>query len=495
MIFVMIFSLFIAAIDAFMVLTVLPQIGRDLHVSDATLSWVSTANLLTIAGLQMLAGRLTDFLGQRRALVIGLLIYMASSLCSALSPDFVTLVLARILAGIGMALVSTAAFSIITTVIPEGRYRERAFGALAMKQGVSLVFALTLVGSIADAVGWRGVFWISMVLSGTAAMTAFLAVPPSAAKERIPLSTAPAAALLTMSISCIMWAIAQLSSAGRLHGAAIAFAVAIFGLALFLLREATAPERLIPLTVLRSRGFVVGAITCMLTMAGTVPVFALPNLYMQDVLGYSSAKAGVAMIPFAVASFASGSVTAASLHRWQKRWVAIGGLGCATVGSLLLAMCAPLGAHGGYMLTIGVGGPLVAIGYTVAGVATLALTTNFVAPQQQGTATGVAMMAQYIGSSSGIQLTLGFLSAGSAGATVRSADAFQLPYFIMGAIAFVGLMLCFLKMSSVPRRTVPSTTDLKRVDDQLAPSTPPCRSFAKVRRRYSRTLPREIQQS
>jgi MFS family permease len=163
--------------DFSIVAVALPSIGARLHVPPTSLSWVISAAALSGGGFLIVAGRAADIFGQRACMLVGLSLFATGSLGSALAPDFGVLIAARIVQGLGGAILTPANFSLINTLVPEGAPRHRAMGVFGVMQGLSLVIGLLIGGALTTRFGWRAVFLLNPPIALLAIAITLKAVP------------------------------------------------------------------------------------------------------------------------------------------------------------------------------------------------------------------------------------------------------------------------------------------------------------------------------
>jgi len=382
----------------------LPTIGRDLEIRPALLSWVVSANATLYAGFLIIGGRLTDAFGHRRALGLGLLVFAAGSLLSALSGGIGMLIAARALQGLGAALVSPASFSLINTFLPEGQARRRAFGVFAVMQGLSVIIGLVLGGFLTTVVGWRSVFFLNLpIVAACLALTAAV-LPrgaPTAAKGA--LDNMGGAMLIVASTGVLLAALSNLGEHGL--GSALGLlllAAAGAGFLGFFALEARHPSPLIPPGLLRDAGVRGAGLAVLALIAGFGGLFVLLSLYLQNGLEVSAATTGVRMTPIAFATMAAGACAPALMKRWPLRAVAMAGLMLEVVALALLAAAAPVGDY----LAVAPLAFLAVFGSVTAFVALMALALAAVPADQQGAASGLLFTGQQIGLPAGVVISL-----------------------------------------------------------------------------------------
>ncbi|MGH2743057.1 MAG: MFS transporter, partial [Thermoleophilaceae bacterium] len=335
-------------VDISVIITALPDIHTALNFSSAGLSWVQNAYALTFGGLLLLAGRAADLLGRRRLFMAGVLFFTAASLVCGLAWSPAALLAARVVQGVGAAIMTPTALSIISTTFPEGSERNKALGIWGALGGIGATAAWLIGGPLVDGPGWEWIFFINIPL-GLAA----LALSPVLLRESratvAKRSYDPAGALTsTGALVLLVYALVEAPDTGwgdvrtilLLAGTAVL-------LATFALIESRHPAPLLPLRFLRSRTLV-GANLVML-LAGSV-AFGMPfvlTLYAQQVLGYSALKFGVSSVVLAVAVTVGAIVAQAAVLKLGFRTVAAAGMALMGAGSLLLTQVSVSGSYFG----------------------------------------------------------------------------------------------------------------------------------------------------
>jgi EmrB/QacA subfamily drug resistance transporter len=282
-------------LDGTIVLVALPSIGADLGFSKQGLQWVLSAYALTFGGLLLLGGRVADLLGRRRVFMAGVLFFTAASLMCGLAWSPAALLAARVVQGIGAAIMTPTALSIISTTFPEGSERNKALGIWGALGGIGATAAWLIGGPLVDGPGWQWIFFINVPVGlGAVALSAMILRESRAALTQR--SYDPAGALtVTGALVLLVYAVVEAPDVGwgdvrtilLLAGSAVL-------LSAFALFESRHRAPLVPLRILRSR-MLVGANAVML-LIGTVAVgmpFVL-TLYAQQVLGYSAVSSGSA---------------------------------------------------------------------------------------------------------------------------------------------------------------------------------------------------------
>ena len=442
----------IVTTDFSIVSVALPSIGRRLHIPPAALSWVISASALTFGGCLILAGRAADILGRKRCLVAGLAVFGAGSLTASMAPDLPVLIVARVLQGLGGAILTPASFSLINTLVPEGAPRRRALGVFGIMQGLSLVIGLLIGGAMTTHFGWRSVFLLNPPIAVLAALLALRTVPappPITAADRA--VDWIGAGLVMASMGLVLSAVSLM---GRLGWSAplplglMAAALAAFGL--FFLAESRAPAPLAPLSIFGRRNFAPASLILLLHLAGVGGVFVLTSLYMQSGLKFTALQSGLGMMPYAAAVMLAGQLAAPIMARAPHRAIVIGGFGLYVLGLALLAL---LCGQQNYWLALALGSVVCGFGSTTSFMALMAEATEDVPAAQQGAASAILFTAQQIGVPLGVTLALSVLSAVSS--EIRGQD-FRAGYLAVAALIALGLMISLAGLRPAPTAGAPN---------------------------------------
>jgi EmrB/QacA subfamily drug resistance transporter len=451
-------AFFMVILDGTIVLVALPSIGADLGLSEQGLQWVLSAYALTFGGLLLLGGRAADLLGRRRLFMTGVLFFTAASLMCGLAWSPAALLAARVVQGVGAAIMTPTALSIISTTFPEGSERNKALGIWGALGGIGATAAWLIGGPLVDGPGWEWIFFINIPL-GLAA----LALSPRLLRESRAALTRrsydPAGALtITGALVLLVYALVEAPDVGwGSLQTILLFAGSAMLLAAFALVESRHRAPLVPLRFLRSRTLI-GANAVML-LVGTVAVgmpFVL-TLYAQQVLGYSAAKFGVSSVVLAVAVTAGAIVAQAAVLRVGFRAVAATGMALMGAGCLLLTQVSVGGSYfGDIFFGLLVSGPGIGLAFVTATVAALA----GVAEHESGLASGLSNTALQIGAALGVAIvttiavsrTDDYLAA-NAGADplLGLTEGFQSAFLACAVLAGIGLALALLLLGR-PRK-------------------------------------------
>src|ERR671935_1768715 len=395
---------FMVVLDVAIVNVALPSIRTDLHFSQESLQWVITAYSLLFGGVLLLGGRLADILGRRRLFVAGLVLFTVSSLLDGLAWSEGSLIAFRSLQGLGAALVSPAALSILTTTFSEGRERNLALGIWGAVSGSGGAAGVLLGGALTSALSWSWIFFINVPVGVLVlALSPWLLRETRAGLAHRYFDTAGAASI-TAGLMLLVYAMTRATQ----HGwgttetiGLLAASAALIGA--FFLIEARSQAPLLPLRIFRLRTLSASNLSGLLMGGAIFSQFFLLTLYMQEVLHYSALKTGVAYIGLTLTIIAFSAVAQALVTRIGVRRVLPAGLALSTVALVLFAR---LPVHGNYFIDLfpaflvsGVGlalafvpmsiGALTGVSQADAGIASGLINTN----QQIGGAIGAVAAA------------------------------------------------------------------------------------------------------
>ena len=390
---------FMVVLDIAIVNVALPSIQVDLGFSQENLQWVISAYALVFGGFLLLGGRAADMLGRRRLFLGGLVVFTAASLLAGFAWSEASLLGARAVQGLGAAVITPAALSILSTTFAEGRDRNIALGAWGAVGGFGAVAGVLLGGVLTDALSWEWIFLVNVPV-GVAAFAVAPVLLQESRDARVKRFDVPGALLVTAGLSSLVYAITQAGRDGWLAGQTLA----VFGASLALLAgfvgwELRHPDPLMRFGILRTRtlsganvaGFIMG--TAMFSM------FLMLTLYMQQVLGYSAMKTGVAYLAVAGTAIIWSAVAAQLVTRVGVKPVLVTGMAALTLGLLYFTQVSVGGSYVGDLmpgfLIIGVG-----IGFSFVPISIAALAG--VTPSEAGLASGLINTSQQIGGALGI---------------------------------------------------------------------------------------------
>jgi EmrB/QacA subfamily drug resistance transporter len=394
---------FLGIIDASIVNVALPSIQRSLHFSQQNLQWVASGYILTFGGFLLLGGRLGDLLGRRRVLIAGLTVFALASLTAGLATTSGLLVAARLVQGVGGALMAPAALSELTTTFREGKDRDTAFGAWGAISGVAAAAGVFLGGLLAQGPGWRWVFFINPPIC-VAVIAGALALLPGdrAARNRAATFDTQGAVLITGGVSLLVYSLVRAPVVGwgsvqtvlTLAGSAVLMAA-------FALNERRSRNPLLPFAVLRVKGLVAANVTQLIAFAGFFSMFFFVTLYMQEVLGYAPLKAGAAYLPITAGFVVAGGIASQLITRIGTRPVVVVGCLVAAAGIYYLSR---LPLHGSYVTDMLPGFVVMSLGAGSVFVSIAAAANAGVPGDKAGLAAGLFNASQQVGSALGLAI-------------------------------------------------------------------------------------------
>ncbi|MGH3561482.1 MAG: MFS transporter, partial [Mycobacterium sp.] len=321
-----------ATMDGTIAIVALPKIQNELGLSDAGRSWVITAYVLTFGGLMLLGGRLGDTIGRKRTFIVGVALFAIASALCGIAWDDATLVVARLLQGIGAAIASPTGLALVATTFPKGPARNAAMAVFGAMTGVGSVLGLVVGGALTE-VSWRLAFLVNVPI-GLVMIYLARTVLAETQKERMKLD-ATGAVLATLGCTAAVFAFSIGPEQGWISTITIGSGVvAAAAFVAFALVERTAENPIVPLNLFLDRNRL--ATFAAVFMAGGV-MFTLTviiGLYVQDIMGYSALRAGICFIPFAIAVGIGLGVSSQLVSWFPPRVVVIGG-GILVLGAML----------------------------------------------------------------------------------------------------------------------------------------------------------------
>jgi EmrB/QacA subfamily drug resistance transporter len=294
-------AFFMVMLDATIVTLALPRMRSGLGLTVNEQQWVLSGYLITLGGFLLLAARVGDVLGRKRAFLFGTVVFTAASLAGGLAADPPMLLVARIVQGIGAAVLTPTSLSLITASEADDDHRRRALAIWSITAAAAGTFGLILGGVLTAELNWRWVLFINVPIGAAllaAAVSCLPADPPSAGRGQLDL---PGALSSTLGIGVLTYALSQASSAGW---GSLRVVIALVGAALliawFVRVEATCSRPLIPRSLFRLRSLAVGNLVMLLMGVTMNSAFFFISLYLQQVIGYSPLRSGMAMVPVTV---------------------------------------------------------------------------------------------------------------------------------------------------------------------------------------------------
>ncbi len=434
-----------AALDATVVTIALPTIGRSLGAGLAGLQWVVSGYTLTLAALILLGGSLGDRYGRRRVFLIGAVWFALASLGCAAAPSIGALVAARLLQGVGGALLTPGSLAIISASFPAGE-RGRAIGAWSGLAGIASALGPFVGGWLVEALDWRWIFLINAPVAAVVVAIAVRHVPESSDPATSPHLDVSGAALGTAGLGAITYAVITGGERGATPVVVVAGVVGALALVGFVAVERSSPQPMLPLSIFGSRQFTAVNVVTFAVYAALGGLFFFLVLHLQIVAGFSPLLAGTALLPITVIMLGLSARMGAVAHRTGPRMPMAFGSVVAACGLLLLTRIGPQATYLGDVLpavaVFGLGLSLV-----VAPLTTTALATA--TSRHSGVASGVN---NAIARSAGL-LAVAILpvAAGLTGESYRDPHKFMAGFttamLICAALLVVGAVLSAVLIS------------------------------------------------
>ena len=404
---------FMVVLDIAIVNVALPSIQVDLGFSQENLQWVISAYALVFGGFLLLGGRAADLLGRRRIFLVGTIVFTISSLLAGLAWSEASLIGARAFQGLGAAVITPAALSILSTTFVEGRERNIALGVWGAVGGFGAAAGVLMGGVLTDALSWEWIFFVNIPVGLTA-----LVLAPILLKESRDASVksfdALGAVLVTSGLSSLVYAITQAATDGWLAGKTVAFFAASIVLLLgFVAWEVRHPEPLMRFGILRTKTVTGANVAGFILGTATFSLFLMLTLYMQQVLGYSPMKTGVAYLAVAGTAIFTSAIAAQLVTRIGVKPVLVVGMTSLTAG---LVYFTQVSVGGSYLADLLPGFLLIAVGLGFSFVPISIAALAGIQPAEAGLASGLINTSQQIGGALGI-------AALSTIATSRTEDA------------------------------------------------------------------------
>jgi EmrB/QacA subfamily drug resistance transporter len=408
----------------------LPHIARDLDLSGSSISWTITSYSLIFGSLLLFGGRAADLLGRRRMFLAGLGVFTVSSFASALASSATALFAARAGQGLGAAMLSPAALSIITSAF-HGPVRGKALAAWGAVGGAGAAIGVLVGGVLTEVPDWRTIFFVNLPVAAVLFVAALKIVPADIAKPRLRGLDLAGAVLSTASLASIVYAITPAESAGwtsvQTHLCGLG---GLAGLAAFALYELRIDAPLVRVDCIADRA-VGGGLVLMLAAAGSIfGLFLLCSLYLQNVLGWGALATGLAFVPLALAAGVGAHGAGHLVAKHGVRGPLVGAFAVAAGGMLLLSR---VGENGTYLRDVLPGMLVAGLGLGVAVVSVSMAILTGAHHDEAGMLSGLNSTGHEIGGTLGIAI-FSTIAAGSGAILGSSAAAGISHAFLAGAV-------------------------------------------------------------
>ena len=411
---------FMVVLDATIVNVALPSIQRGLHFSPANLPWVVNAYTLVFGGFLLLGGRASDLLGRKRLFMAGIVLFSFASLLNGLAQSPTMLIVGRGLQGLGGALLSPAALSIITTTFTDTQERTRALGVWSAIAAGGGAVGLLLGGVLTDLASWPWIFIVNVPVGVVALLATLRFVPESRVNLAHRTFDLLGAVTVTGGLVVLVFAIIKAQAWGWGSGRTIGLLAASFAvLATFVAIERRSKAPLMRLSIFRVRTLAVADVVLLLVASGLFGMFFFASLYVQDILGYSPLKAGLAFLPVTAGIVIGAGIAQQLFKRVGVLRLSLVGV---TLGAAGLAVLTQLPVHGSYLANLLSGLLPMSIGMGLVFVPITLLATGGVRGDDAGLASGLFNTSQQVGGSLGLAI-LSTLAASKTSSVLSSGHA------------------------------------------------------------------------
>jgi EmrB/QacA subfamily drug resistance transporter len=445
---------FVVVLDASIVNVALPSIGRGLHFSEANLPWVVNGYVIAFGGFLLLGGRAADLLGRRRVFMVGLLVVAVASLAAGFAATEGQLIAGRVAQGLGAAIISPSALSIVTTLFHDGVERNRALGVWGAVAGSAGAVGVLLGGILTEGLGWEWVLWVNVPVALVALALTPRLIPESRSESTTRHYDVAGAVSITAGLSLLTYALLDANSAGwgstKTVGL-LALAVALIGAFVGIELGSKAP--LVPFRIFRLRTLTGANVVGLLLGASLFSMFFYISLYMQQVLGYSPIHAGLSYLPLAVTIIVAAALGGQLVTRFGFKPILAGGMLLLALGLLWFS---GVSVDGGFLSDILGPSLLAALGLGMGFVTSTIAAVSGVEEHEQGLASGLINTSQQIGGALGLAVlstiatsrTDHVLAGGTSSLPAALTDGFQRAFLAGALIAALGAVATLILIHS-----------------------------------------------
>jgi EmrB/QacA subfamily drug resistance transporter len=448
---------FMVVLDVSIVNVALPDMRKDLHMSQGGLAWVLNAYTLVFAGFLLLGGRAADLYGRRRLFLIGVTLFALFSLLGGLAQSGGQLITARAFQGLGGAALSPATLTILTTTFTEPKARTRAIGLWSAVGGAGAATGVLAGGVLTDLLSWRWILFVNVPIGILVYVVARFAIKESKVEGDRPTLDWLGSLTVTGGLVAIVYGVVSTDSHAWGSGLVLlSLGIGVVLLGLFVFVESRHAHPLVPLRLFRSRGVTGANLMMVLLGSAMFGVFFFLSQYLQDVRGYSPLRTGFAFLPMPLALITGTQVSSRLLGRVSGRLLLVGAPLISVVGLVGLSRLdehTPYWQIGlpGALLTFGIGMCLVPI--------TLAATTG-VARADAGLASGVINATRQIGGSLGLAALLTIASSHahatiSHGAAYAETAGFARAFVVCAALLVVASIVALTVLPNIRKPAAP----------------------------------------
>jgi EmrB/QacA subfamily drug resistance transporter len=434
------FGLFMIMLDNTVVNVALPSIQDDLGADLSELQWIVTGYALSFAALMLIGGKLADAYGRRLIFVVGILVFTGASLWCGLAASGDMLIVARVVQGVGAALMNPATLSIIAATFAP-RERGMAIGIWAGVSALALAIGPLVGGLLTEHLSWHWIFFVNVPVGAVAIAASYLLIEESRDETHESLDL-PGLATSALGLFALTYGLIEANTYGwtsaRILGS---FVVAAVSLLAFVQIERRRRSPMLDLSLFRSGTYTGANVAMLLVALSMFGVFFFTSLYMQNILGYSAVQAGAAFLPMTILIILVAPIAGKASDRYGSRWLMSGGM---VLLSAQLVYLSQLGVDAGFWNLLPgflVGG----LGMSLTMTPTAAAATRAVPVHKSGVGSAVLNAMRQVGGSVGIALMGAIVAAEASGRS--PVEGFMAGYeralLVAAAIAFAGSIVAF----------------------------------------------------
>jgi EmrB/QacA subfamily drug resistance transporter len=443
---------FVVVLDASIVNVALPTIGKALNFTEDSLPWVLNAYVLTFGGFLLLGGRLADLLGRRRLFMGGLVLFALASLAGGFATTSGQLIAARAVQGLGAAILSPAALSIVATTFKDGAERNKALGIWGAVAGSAGAAGVLLGGVLTEGLGWEWVLWVNVPIGIIAAALAPTLIAETRSEDETRHFDIAGAVTITLGLSAFVFALLDAETAGWASFQTIGTIVAsLLLLAAFVAIELRSRAPLVPFSIFRVRTVTGANVVGILVGASLFSMFYFISLYMQQVLGYSPIKAGLSYLPLAISIILSAGIASGLVTKVGFKPILATGMGLIALGLLWFTQ---ISVDGTFLADILGPSLLAAVGLGFAFVPVTIAAVSGIEDREQGLASGLINTSQQVGGALGLAILAAVANAiiGSDASPAKLVEGFQAAFAVGAGFAVIGLIATLVLVRSSDSR-------------------------------------------
>jgi len=449
---------FMVVLDVSVVNVALPAIRNSLRFSEQDLQWVVNAYTVTFAGFLLLGGRAADLLGRRRVFISGLVLFALASLAGGFADTQALLIAARGAQGLGGAIIAPASLSILTTTFEEGAARNRAVGIWGAMGGAGGAAGVLLGGVLTDLLSWRWILFINVPIGLLAAFFAERYIVETREAMRRPSFDLAGAVTATVGLSVLVLGIVRtdVTGWGSLSTLALIAAGAALIAAFVAIEGRVARAPLMPLRIYASRTLSAANVVVLMIGAAVFAMWFFLSLYLQQVLGYSPLRAGLAFLPMTLCIVAGSTLASRVVTRVGPKPMLVTGMTAQAAGLALFTQITPGGSYLGQIIVPSL---LVAIGIGFSFVPVTIAAVAGVASEEAGLASGLVNTSRFVGGALGLALLAALATARTntdlhhgLAAHAALTSGFVLAFGIAAAFSAAGAVIALVGLPRVSLR-------------------------------------------